>query len=200
VAETILVQRGLLSRTSFLLQEDSVSVEETSPFWRKRYVALYESIPRDPVELTLRSRGWKRILYVAVVILGSTVFAANNDLVGRPVFLFWAVFFVVAALRYATSKRTYLVFQSGTPALVFLKNRPSGVAVQEFIARLQERKAERLRGQLLDAQGVTPAGEIHKLAWLKEQGAISEEEFERLKRAVVEAAPPAPEPGPETIH
>jgi hypothetical protein len=200
VSESVLVQKGLVSRTTFVLQGDAVSVDEASPFAKRKYIVLYESIPRDPVEVTLRSKLWRFILYLAVVIFGSAVFASNNELLARPVLIFWGIVLLAALIRYAVSKTTYLIFQSGTPALVFRRNRPSEAAVQAFIARVQERKAEHLRTRFLDAQGTTPAAEIHKLAWLKEQGAISDEEFARLKRAVVDGTPSAPEPGPDTIH
>ena len=201
VDDGTLVQKYLLSRRTYRLGEDAVSVEESGPLAKKKFVILYESVPRDAVEVTFRSRGWRALLYVAIVIFGSTVFAANNDLLKEPVALFWGLILIATAIRYLTSKATYLVFHSETPALVFQKDRPTEEAVSAFIVALQERKASHLRERFLDGSGSTPASEIHKLAWLKQQGAISDDEFARLKRSVIESTTPAPEePNPDTVH
>jgi len=195
------VQKGLTSKTVFELRSDSVGIEMKGLWGSKRLSVPFDSIPREPFEVSVRSRGWRFIFYMSIVVMLSTMFASNNDLVSRNVLEFWTAVALVCGLRYWFSRRHYLGFNS-TPSLVFEKSKPTKAQFDAFIEALGFQKAESLRTQALSMHAATPADEIHKLAWLKDLGAISETEFARLKGAVVDrdAEPEAQGRSHDPIH
>jgi hypothetical protein len=77
----------------------------------------------------------------------------------------------------------FLVFVPFLTALIYLGVRGHGMR-ERAIARQKEAKQE-FDDYVRDAAGTSPADELHKLSELKEKGAISDEEFEKMKGKIV---------------
>ena len=74
----------------------------------------------------------------------------------------------------------FLVFVPFITGLIYLIARGQGMAKRAAAARQQE--LDTLRAEL--GTSGSPADELHKLADLKDRGAISDEEYQRLKSKV----------------
>ena len=77
----------------------------------------------------------------------------------------------------------FLVFVPFLTALIYLGVRGHGMR-ERAIARQQEAKQE-MDDYVRKTAGSSPADELHKLNELKEKGAISADEFERMKAKIV---------------
>jgi len=77
----------------------------------------------------------------------------------------------------------FLVFVPFLTALIYLGVRGSGMRERALKAQ-QEAKAE-MDTYIRDAAQTSPADELHKLSELRDKGAISDEEFEKMKAKIV---------------
>jgi len=77
----------------------------------------------------------------------------------------------------------FLVFVPFLTALIYLGVRGHGMR-ERAIARQQEAKQE-MDDYVRKTAGASPADELHKLNELKEKGAISADEFERMKAKII---------------
>jgi hypothetical protein len=77
----------------------------------------------------------------------------------------------------------FLVFVPFLTALIYLGVRGSGMR-DRAIARQREAKTQ-LDDYIRDTAGASPADELHKLSELKEKGAISDDEFAKMKAKIV---------------
>jgi hypothetical protein len=77
----------------------------------------------------------------------------------------------------------FLVFVPFLTALIYLGVRGSGMR-DRAIARQREAKTQ-MDDYIRDTAGASPADELHKLSELKEKGAISDDEFAKMKAKIV---------------
>ena len=77
----------------------------------------------------------------------------------------------------------FLVFVPFLTALIYLGVRGSGMR-ERMIKRQQEAKSD-FDSYVRETAGTSPADELHKLNELKEKGAISQEEYEKMKAKIV---------------
>jgi hypothetical protein len=77
----------------------------------------------------------------------------------------------------------FLVFVPFLTALIYLGVRGSGMR-DRAIARQREAKTQ-MDDYIRDTVGASPADELHKLSELKEKGAISDDEFAKMKAKIV---------------
>ena len=77
----------------------------------------------------------------------------------------------------------FLVFVPFLAALIYLGVRGSGM--RERAIKAQNEAREQFDGYVRETAGTSQVDELHKLAELKEKGAITDEEFERMKAKLV---------------
>lgn len=192
------IQRRFLSEFQFDLTPFDVRVREKGLTYSKTYRVPYENVSNEPVEVTISSRPGlvvTIILAVLAVIVG--VAALLGDDIEAGAWAFYGGFAMLAAIWYAASRRSYLVFKTADPALVVMRNRPSAEAVNVFLTALHEHRREYLRQRyLLNAPSRDAADTIQKLHWLRQQGAISPLEYETLKARAVGGSEERPSPPP----
>ena len=75
--------------------------------------------------------------------------------------------------------------------LVFEIRRRSRAELERFLGELENRRIAHVRSHVL-AGGGSDADELRKLVWLKNEGAITDEEFERLKQRILTGLPALP--------
>lgn len=183
-------QRRFFTRLTFRLEPAFVHVTERELTSSRSYVVPYENISAEPVEVMVSSRRW----LVAAIILGLlTILVAASALRGGDVeagaWLFWGTFAALAAIAYYVSRSSYLVFRSGEPPLVVIRDRPSKAALDQFLREVQERKKLYLaQAALTQVSGSSAADALHKLAHLRQLGVLNEAEFAVLKADILRHA------------
>jgi len=78
----------------------------------------------------------------------------------------------------------FLVFVPFLTALVYLGTRGSGM--RDRALKAQEEARSQVDSYIRETAGASPADELHKLSELKDKGAISDEEFDKLKAKIVD--------------
>lgn len=87
---------------------------------------------------------------------------------------------------YSRSRKHWVGHGRGSGALVVLWNQPSQPAVEHFLEQLRGVARTRVRERFLLAQkDEGAASELQRLAWLRDQQIISQEEFESFKRRLL---------------
>ena len=184
---TRLVQRRFLKRITVDIVDKGVSVSERTMFTPRKYKVRFESISAEGVEVSNSSqfRFWAAIILFGFALLTGLLELFGQDVGGRA-FAVWLVLGIIAGASYLMSRETFLVYGSARPALVVYKDKPSPAAFTAFIAEVQRRKQDYiLKNYLLETAIGSSADAIHKLAWLKNEGAINNTEFELLKAEIV---------------
>ena len=187
---TRLVQRRFLTRITVDIVDKGVSVSERIMFTPRKYKVRFESISAEGEEVSNSSqfRFWAAIILFGFALLTGLLQLFGQDVGGRA-FIIWFVLGIIAGASYLMSRETFLVYGSSRPALVVYKDKPSPAAFAAFMAEVQRRKQDYiLKNYLLETAIGSSADAIHKLAWLKNEGAINDTEFELLKAEIVSNA------------
>ena len=184
---TRLVQRRFLARIMVDIVDKGVSVSERTMFTPRKYKVRFESISAEGEEVSNSSqfRFWAAIILFGFALLTGLLELFGQDVGGRT-FAVWLVLGIIAGASYLMSRETFLVYGSARPALVVYKDKPNPAAFTAFMAEVQRRKQDYiLKNYLLETAIGSSADAIHKLAWLKNEGAINNTEFELLKAEIV---------------
>lgn len=189
----VLKQRKLLSRVhKYRLLGNGVEFEERSLQGGRKQIIHFEDILDEPIEIRTSSEGgfWATIILWVILVFGIISWergpTAATENRGR---WFWGVFCVIATVGYLNSRTKYLVYKGGQPYLLFLNHNYHQKKLKQFIEAMMSKRAEYIREKYpLDLQRVAPADAIHKLAWLRESKAITDEEFEILKKDIIDRA------------
>lgn len=196
----MLKQRRFFTRFEFLLGETHIQVTERRITSSRSYNVPFENVTADPMEVMVSSRGrfWATLVFAALTLLVAILQIVGGD-VDQGAWIVWGSFTIVTGAAYWMSRRTYLVFNAGQPALVVLKGRPSEEVLSAFLEEMQKRKRAYLAQRYLASTSEgAPADTIHKLAWLREMGVVSPDEFDVLKSDVVRRAEEALPPPSDT--
>jgi hypothetical protein len=187
-----LQQRHFFRHNTYKIVENGVEMKEATPLHTVKTFIRFEGISDtfDEVTITSKPLFWSMIVFWLLAII-----VAINALVGGDVEkgapLFWGGFGIVFTFFYLTSREKYLLFKAGQTltGLAILKDKPNKIKFKQFIDNVQTKKAEYLkRTYLTGPVESNSADAIQKLVALKELGALTEEEFSKLKAEVVRKA------------
>ncbi len=184
---TRLVQRRFLTRITVEIVDKGVAVSERTMFNPRKYKVAFENIHQEGTEVNPSSqfRFWATIILFGLALLTGLLQLFGQD-VGGWAFMVWVVLGIIAGVSYLMSRETFLVYGSVRPQLIVYKNKPNVGAFTDFMAEVQRRKQDYiLKNYLLNTAVGSSADAIHKLAWLKNEGAINDTEFELLKAEIV---------------
>jgi hypothetical protein len=184
-----LKQWHFFRRNTYKITENGVEMKETTPLHTVKTSIPFEGISNIPDEVTLSSKPffWAMVIFwLLAVIVGITAIAGGDVEKGAP--FIWGGFGVVFTFLYLTSREKYLVFKVNQTikGLAILKDKPNKIKFKQFIDSVQTKKHEYLkRVYLTGPVESNSADAVQKLAWLKEHGALTQEEFEKLKTEVI---------------
>jgi hypothetical protein len=169
--------RWLFTTNEYTLKEKELLVKEASLLKRRSFSVPFEMIPNDFVEVSTSSTGALSLLGLAALIGLSQLQA------GQGASFLWAV--LPLGIWYWASRVTYLVYNCGDRSLVLFKDSPSEEAVEEFIETVQNQKQAYLRATYVGTQTGSLADELRKLSWLKDNDALTQEEFDQMKASLL---------------
>ncbi|HEU4431190.1 MAG TPA: SHOCT domain-containing protein [Myxococcota bacterium] len=165
---------------------------------RHRFAVPYESLLRDPIAFTEPREAIPRWLFVTLALfglLGLLLVVVNDDEAERRLYLLFVMgigFLGFALWRLEVRPAVPLLqLSESDPALVLFADQPSPAAVGECVKAMRERKAS----YLAEHQGHVTSGPLvdtlERLFGLKQAGAITDEEYERLKAEALKTSVPA---------
>jgi hypothetical protein len=190
--DVIFKQRHLLRRHQYRLGQDGVYVAENWLTGSTSYKIPFENIPKDHSEITVSSAGyfWFGLVLAALSITTALMLAFHSGV--EPVTpILWAVLAILTGFLYLISRQRFLVFRApaGLESLILFRDKPSRELLENFLARVHTRKNEYLRRTYLREDGLPLADAVRTLEWLKEQGVVTNEEFEHFKAKNLGAGP-----------
>lgn len=187
-------QRRFLTQISLEIGETRLEVTERSPLHSRSFHLPFEEVPDEPEAVQTSSRRW---FWGMVVLWTVTLFTGLLELQGEEVdagaYLFWGAFAVIASLAFAASRARLRVLRAGESTVVMFEGRPDPAALKAFLSELRQRRDAYLVRQYVSGSAAASnvVDEIQRLAWLRERGAITDEEFDMLKRELL--AKPGPD-------
>jgi hypothetical protein len=188
--DQVLVQRYFLHWMKFEVISDGVQVTESSILVRHKYKIRFENISFDPEEVTVSSKFyfWATAALITLAIIVLVLYLAGQDVHAESA-LIWAILAAGFGVGYLTSRKRFYVYgsktESGDPLVVY-QNKPSKVSMERFIDEVRKHRQIYLRKHYLFSSSESSVeNTIEKLNWLKNQNAITEEEYEKLKKDTV---------------
>jgi hypothetical protein len=184
---TLTQRHGIFTRT-YILDDEAVLVKESHFLSRSNYKVPYATLSNEKFEMTVYSKVWLwltviPLLFCFVVFLGEFLQGGTDGLLAIGLYGTFALFFGV--LFYHSMEKV-VGFQADDGPLVFSAGKPSQPELDRFLKELSDRKETFLRNQYLQPGcGHSPADELQKLMWLRDQGALTPLEFDKLKQDVV---------------
>lgn len=191
-------QKRWFQRRVVELDADGIRVTIRSLGERAAFSVVYESVLREPIEFSdLRQRTpvFAGIAFAVGLLSFITALRTPDEgaaWVGTIVGAALVIGAVVDRLLQRFPRVQMLQLSEGNPALIVWLERPSRGEVDSFVAELSERTADYLRRTYgTAAPHDSKVGQLERLAKLREDGAISDEEFESLKLEIVGVTAPA---------
>ena len=181
-------QRRFLNRREYILGDSHIAIKEGNLLSSQVYKIKYENISDEEFEISTYSKPlfWATIIFSSLSILLFLVRLTDGD-VGDNAELIWAGFAVLFGLFLWNSRKHFVGFKGYEQPLLFYKDKPSAKELKSFIEQFDQKRNQYLReNYLTDNQYASASDEIQKLAWLKQNGALTQEEFENLKRQAIE--------------
>lgn len=197
-----LKQRSGLTVATYTLGEDAVVVNETGPLRRSRYRVPYVTLSSERFETTVYSKLWLGFAIVTLLACVTVIIAdgLGDSAEGWTAVLVYGLLTVLFGWLLWRSWRRIVGFESETLPLVFHVGKPTAQQLEAFLGELVNRKAAYLRQHyLVQTLGNSIPDELQKLTWLRERGAITDDEYDLLKHRVIHTDPPVDEP-PEYLH
>ncbi len=177
-----LSQRRLLGKRLFTLLDDGLLVEEWSFFGHRRYKVPFEVIPDDEFVAAVSSR----LLFWLAVLSGAAALALALALGGGLVAAAAAVLALLLGLAFLLSRRSYVGYATSEGQLIFFADERHAGRLGPFLERLQQAKREYLESPETRSQNSTQvADDLERLTWLREQGYLTDDEFECLKQRLI---------------
>jgi hypothetical protein len=181
-------QRRLFNIREYKLADTHIAVKEENLISKHVYKIKYENISDETFEITTYSKPllWATIIFSALTIFLFLMRLDGGD-VGDDAETIWAGFAILFGLFLFNSREKYVGYKGFNQPLLFYKNKPSAEKLKRFIEQFDETRNQYLREfYLTDNHYLSASDEIQKLAWLKENGAITQEEFEILKKKTIQ--------------
>ena len=176
--QTFRQSRWLFMKHEDTLKEKELFVQESSLLNRRSYSVPFEVIPDQFVEVAVSSQ-WALVLLSITAVVG-----ISKLLAGEEAHYFFAA--LLFGIWFWVSHVTYLVYNCGDLSFALFKDSPSEESVREFVEELKDEKHKYLRETYVGTQTGNLVDELHKLAWLKDNGALTQEEFDRLKASLLD--------------
>jgi hypothetical protein len=183
------VQSCLRGRRSFELHYDGIVVLEHHLFSHQEYKIPYESISMNRV---CKTECTKLFLWATILFLFLTAFLAIESVLLRKfdsieATLFYGALAILCGGLFLYSRQHVIIYPSEFGTLFFFEGVPSKSALEEFLNDLELWH----RNYMMDKfgpslpQGESVGDELARLFWLKERGALTDEEFNRLKGKII---------------
>lgn len=194
----VLIQRRFTEVRQYRLAGDVIQFTSVSIRGRVTASLPLGDLEEFPTSVVLRSpRRWLFFVGFAVATASLAVSVVLNP--ERQTIGAFVLFAFATLVAWAFAKRgtvETLHFRCGTRSLMFLRDRPSKVPFEQFLTLMQERRHAILRAKIAAATPPPESGltaELERLHRLRERSALTQSEYEFLKRELIASLDAPPE-------
>ncbi|MGE0269471.1 MAG: hypothetical protein AB7S78_13560 [Candidatus Omnitrophota bacterium] len=184
-----LVQKYPSGKNTFEVDSGGVNVHLERWFSSHRYIVPFEEVTAHPVEVGVSSKGWFTAGAICLMFLVLCVwfgFGRKDAATLQENLIAWSSGTIISVGMYLLSRRTFILFSTGSRELALLKNNPSQKAVDLFVVAMLQQKREYVRNAYLpSSDGLPIVTQLNNLSILKKNGDITEEEFILLKERII---------------
>ena len=184
-SRTELRQKYLNERRNFFLQPNRIRVVSKDANGEVEVYVKYEDLTPQMRYVTQQNGR----LYTAAISFGIFSLAGlAANLAGEPLLMRWVPLWIIATVilfgwHLARRRRYLLVDLANGNSLYFLRDKPSPQDLSKFLDALQSKRYQYLRDTYfrIDADN-DPHSEVHKFKWLADEGAITMEELNEMRK------------------
>lgn len=171
---------------NFAIEDDGVRVVNSDIFSSRQYKVPFYNMELLPNEYTNYAVVW--IFITGFVSLCTIVVFLNVIYEGlNPIHIFTSsAVAIISYLMYLYKKGTIILFYASPDSLVLLKDDKNESELNNFISELTKAHKIFFMQIIPNSTNYSAIDEIERLAHLKNVGALSEEEFETLKKIVID--------------
>ena len=186
-----LIQRVFLHYSECRIEASGLQIHEKTPTNQRDYFVRFEDIPTARFTFVLYRRWLIIWLICCVVSLGYLLFALTRQTVTAsqlPTLLGLVGLTIGSGALVWFTRRSYIGLGTPGNAILFRANKPSTEVVSAFLDRMTQARRAFLRDTYMRFDGSEPpTALLNRLLWLKEQDAITSQEFDTLRAAHVPA-------------
>jgi hypothetical protein len=183
----ILVQKSKFTTKIFEIDRDGIIYTEKKPFTQSKYKIPFERIKDEEIYATLCDKGWLLMTIIFGLMTGIVMLANIAD------YAYWLTYLMLSLLGlflFWKSKITYYVIDCNEDEeLAFFENKPTRHEYEQFVEELKQTRKEYLLNSYIRRINYDkvedPTYELSSLAQLKENGYITDEEFEQVKKEIL---------------
>jgi hypothetical protein len=182
-------QLKLGGKRSFELSERDISVKELGFFEQQEYRIPFELLGDKRFEITTYSKvaAWSTLIMICIFLLFFITWITKSDDFALIIAVLMGIITFFVGLRLFLSWQKLVVYGGEGSNVVFYADVPSKEQVDAFIADIEQCKKEYLLQKYsYAAESNSIADQMLKLTWLKNSGALSEDEFNRIKQRVID--------------
>jgi hypothetical protein len=181
-----LKQRHLIQTRDYELGLDGVTILESDIIGSHKFKVRFETINDEPIEVKSSSKSafWATIVFLvfALTSIANLAFEPDADTNAQASPYIWGFFAILTAFSFLLTRRQFIVYGS----LNFYRDEKSRPDVLEFMDKVKSQRLDYFNKHLTLQMGRdTSVNDIARLVWLKDQGAITQEEFNKLKSGVI---------------
>jgi len=175
-------QKKVTGTRTYRLLDDGIMVIVKSFGSVQESKIPYDDVDDQPLLTTAYSKQWLRLTIVFAVMY---VVLGFDEPLGRFALSFGGLA-LISATFLLLSWQKYVRYDAGDYWLQFYASVPSDEEVEAFVARIRDRRGQYLKERYGEPMsGDSPTEQVARLHWLREQGALSDAEFEKLKADIV---------------
>lgn len=185
-------KKQFVTRT-FELNEDGILVNYKR-FQKYEEFIRYEDIPNNKFTFTIFPKisffGALICMMISIFLfISSLLVETETDEIESS--LFYIAFAIPFGIYFLLNKGSYVSLNDGNKNIPFFKNDPSEKIVEDFIDKILEAKNEFIDVKYSDnyyfqSSDSSVSNELFRLSRLKERSIISEEEFEKMKKDLID--------------
>lgn len=171
---------------TFEIEEDGVVFHYATIFKDEKYKVYFDTMNPNPIETTIFPRIWfgiASVLFFALLYVLQLAMLTEFDT--------WNILYVALPLIYSLimiyfKYQKYIVIESTYKPILFLKDIPNKEKQDDFINQIKTaQKAYYLNSNVMGVT-ISKLDELERLAHLKNISALTETEFDELKKIVIE--------------
>lgn len=180
-------QRSFFETRVFQLYKDRINVKELKPFENKEYTKPFEVICNERINIRSYPVGSLTGIAGSIFFFSFFAYFLRNEpkiLVGPAVI--FGVVILLFFMHLLFSNKKFTGYNADTKSLLFFKDLPSKEDLEDFLEVFEKRKKDYLYDKYRYVELEKGVGsEITKLFWLKDKGALTEEEFQIAKNKIL---------------
>ncbi len=188
-APDLIQTRLLLNKRSYSLAADGVQVSVRSFLTYREFKISYEAISDETYIFSTYSK-FAFWFFVGLLTLGvgTLILLIADSRLDTVSTLVYFVFAIPFGVRFFISRVKYLGLHCTGQTLLFYSDNPSSDALADFIKKLQERRRNFIEAHFVPMSAVSIPDQLEKLARLKQNGAINDDEYDLIKKSIIEGA------------